>query len=214
MRPREIELKYRVSDRRTADGLLRLADIGPFRADGPVRTARTLDRFFDTDDADFAARRYAFRLRQVDGAIIATVKGPSSRGPAGAVSRLELEVAVDGENPDTWPASPARDLATAIARGRPVHEIARIAQLRRYRPLRAPSAVVELSVDDVEVRDGDRTVGRWIELEAELHEGDPLVLDALGRALVAHGGLEPSPQSKLAAALRILHRPRARVIEP
>ncbi len=207
--PREVELKYRVTDPDRVRGLLERPAIGPFRGEGPAATVGIVDRFFDTDDGIFRTRRYALRVRRIAGATIATIKGPAAPGPGGAVSRLELEVAVDDPDPATWPASPARDLALAIGGGRPVHEIVRIAQVRRQRLLRASTALVELSLDDVEVRDGDRALARWIELEAEVRDGDPMALEELDRALVAGGGLAPATESKLATALRAIDVARA-----
>jgi CHAD domain-containing protein len=214
--PRALELKYRVTDPNVAAALLGLPAIGPFAAEGPVETDETLDRFLDTDDGAFRAIRHAVRLRRVGDTTTLTVKGPSRPGPGGSVSRIELEETVDGDDPGRWPRSPARDLVDAIRGFRALHEVARLAQRRRHRLLRRGRTTVELTVDEVEVRDGERPVASWLEVEAELRAGSALALERLGRALAEAGGLEPSPESKFAAALRALEtaRPAAATASP
>jgi CHAD domain-containing protein/adenylate cyclase class IV len=207
--PREVELKYRVVDADAVGVLLELPAIGPFTGEGTVETDETLDRFLDTPDDAFRAAQHALRLRRVGDATILTIKGPSTPGPGGAVSRTEVEATVDGDDPASWPPSPARELVESIGHGQPLREIARLAQRRRHRLLRDGATVVELTVDDVEVRDRDRPIAAWLELEAELRDGEPDALEELAAALVAGGGLEPSPESKFAAALRALEQARA-----
>ncbi|HEY3522375.1 MAG TPA: CYTH domain-containing protein, partial [Candidatus Limnocylindrales bacterium] len=137
MTDREIELKYRVADPAVADALLRAAAIGRFEAAGEVEATELLDRFLDTGDGAFRARRHALRLRTVRDRTTLTIKGPSERVAGGAVSRLELEAIVGGDDPRGWPPSPAHELVDAIAGGRPLREIGRIAQHRRSRLVRS-----------------------------------------------------------------------------
>jgi CHAD domain-containing protein len=206
--PREVELKYRVTDPAIAGHLLERRRIGPFEAEQGVETVETADRFLDTADRVFGARLLAVRLRATDGGTIVTVKGPSSAGPGGSVSRLELEGPAGGDDPSAWPVSAARDRVASVADGRPLLEVARLRQRRRRRLFRHDEDIVELTVDDVEVVDGDRVIDAWTEIEAELRAGDPDALADLGAALESTGSLRPAPESKYAAALRAIERIR------
>lgn len=209
--PREIELKYRLDDAALVRELLERPRIGAFEAEPGVETLETHDRFLDTPRRAFAALEQAVRLRTAGGGTVVTVKGPSIDGPGGSTSRVELEATAEGDDPRRWPASPARQRVLTIAADEPLVEVARLRQRRRRRLLRSDDAAAELSVDDVEVLDGDRVVDRWVELEIELREGEAGVLAVLARELESVGGLTRATESKYAAALRALAAPESRI---
>jgi inorganic triphosphatase YgiF len=202
--PIELELKYRLSDAAIGERLLGAERLGPFVAATPIETVETSDRFLDTSDRHFAAARHALRVRTAAGSKVATLKGATVREANGAHRRVELEGPATGADPVRWPSTAARDRVLELAAGRPLVEVARLRQTRRQRLLRAGRTTVEISLDEVEVLDAGRVVARFRELEAELRDGDPERLDELVRVLDAEPGLRPSPESKFAAALRVL----------
>jgi len=204
--PVEIELKYRLADAAVGEALLARSRLGPFEADGDVVEELTDDQFLDTPGGAFRGVREAVRLRTVTAGTMVTLKGPGRIGVGGEHQRTELEGRVAGDrlDPHTWPPSAARDRIRAIAGDDPLVEIAALRQRRCHRRLRAGETVVDLSVDEVEVLDGGRTAERFTEIEAELAGGPAEPLAGLADVLDATAGVTPSPESKFAAALRVL----------
>ena len=74
--PREIEAKYRVTERRTFTELLALGVIGPFAlypAHTPVDQVNT---YYDSLAQSLRLVKHSFRVRAAAGRSIATLKGP------------------------------------------------------------------------------------------------------------------------------------------
>jgi CHAD domain-containing protein len=92
-----------------------------------------------------------------------------------------------------------------VSRGAPLEAVARIRTRRLERPLRDPGgAVLALLADDVvasESPGAPAIVQRWRELEVELVDGTPAVLESVDEALRAAGARPADSPSKLARAL-------------
>ena len=58
---------------------------------GAARSEQIVDRYFDTVDLALAKRKFALRVRDLDGRVVVTLKGPSATGRWGSEDRLELE---------------------------------------------------------------------------------------------------------------------------
>ena len=206
--PLEIELKYRMTDVATGERLLAADDLADLTALGPTTIVLNEDRYLDTPDGALATAGYAGRLRTGGNGTVITLKGLNRENDGGAVHRREeLEGPAD---PDTgaagWPASAARDAVIAIAGEAALVDLVTIRQARHKRLYGRDGAVVEVSVDDVEVVAGERTVERFAELELELREGDEHVLDPLADLLSEVEELLPAETSKLERALEALRR--------
>jgi triphosphatase len=203
----EIELKYRVGDLAAAERVLGADRLGPFTGAGKgARSTQLEDRYVDTADGALARAGFAVRLRQRGGETIVSVKSLAhTDGPDGSFEREELEGPADRVGPPSeWAASDARALVMEHAGDAPLVERVTIRQLRRVRQLRASTTRVELSLDEVDVVARGRVVDRFVELEAELTNGDRAELAALGDAIESQGGLERATMSKLEAALAAL----------
>jgi CHAD domain-containing protein len=200
-KPVEVELKYRVTSVAAAERYLTAPRVGAFDAHEMARSSRIEDRYVDTDGRALARAGYAVRLRQSKAGTIVSVKSlVSVEGPGGAVRREELEGPAE-------PTSAARALVLEHAGAAPLVELVTIRQVRRKRQLRDAGTRIELSLDEVSVIAGDREVGRFAELEAELRRGSDSRLAELAAIFDADLTLTRSGESKLEAALAILAVP-------
>jgi CHAD domain-containing protein len=210
-RPIELELKYRVTDEKTAKRYLEADKLGSFVSASPVRPAQVEDRYVDTAGGDLSKAGFAARLRHTKKGTSIGVKslngGPREDGDGSAAHRREeLEgPAHQSAGPHDWPASDARSLVLELAGDAPLVDLVTVRQRRRRRELRDGSTRVELSLDDVQVVLRGEIVDQFAELEIELLKGDEARLTALDEELRADSGLQPSRISKLESALAAIN---------
>ena len=147
---------------------------------------------------------FAARLRQTAKTTTVGVKSSVRRIGTGNVHRREeLEGPADRTaHPRDWPPSDARSLILEQCGDAPLVEVVTIRQLRRKRILELDGTSVELSLDEVDAVSRSRVVGRFVELEVELIEGDEAGLADIDRELARDPGLAPADTSKLQSALR------------
>ncbi len=189
----EIELKFRIPAQRLA--VLRRAVATRQAEVLPLAAA-----YFDTPGEHLARARTALRLRREGAVWVQTLKAEG----AGPLQRLEHNVPLVGS------AQPALDIrrhdgsdAGAALRRVLVDAGAEHALVQRYttsvqrtrRLLRSAGALIELALDEGEVRAGDRSL-RLCEIEFELLRGPPQVLLALAGRWVARHGLLLDVRSK------------------
>ena len=203
-KPVEIELKYRVVDAAAGDRYLATDEIAGFRASSPVRSTQVEDRYIDTADGALARAGFAARIRQTAKHATVAVKSSIRRVGTGNVHhREELEGPADRTaHPRDWPASDARSLILEQCGDAPLVEVVTIRQLRRKRILERDGTSLELSLDEVDAVSRSRVVGRFVELEVELVDGDEAGLGEIDAILAADPGLAPAETSKLQSALR------------
>jgi CHAD domain-containing protein len=210
-RPVELELKYRVTDEKTAKRYLEADKLGSFVPASPVRPAQVEDRYVDTAAGDLSKAGFAARLRHTKKGTSIGVKslngGPLEGGDGSpAHRREELEGPADqSAGPHDWPASDARSLVLELAGDAPLVDLVTVRQRRRRRELRDGYTRVELSLDDVQVVLRGEVVDQFAELEVELLKGDEARLTALDEELRADSGLQPSRISKLESALAAIN---------
>jgi CHAD domain-containing protein len=206
-RPMEVELKYRMSGAAPGERLLASDELAGLHAHGPAVDVLQEDRYLDTIDAALARAGYAARLRSTDQGTIISLKGLRRQDDGGAIHRrAELEGPADAAPPVAWPASEARDMVVSIAGDRPLFELVVLRQLRRKRWYGPDDAVVELSLDEVEVVSGGRVIDRFAELEAEIRQGDESVLAPLAELFAGIEELVPASTSKLERAMEAVRR--------
>jgi len=209
--PLEIELKYRMTEAARGERLIAADDLAGFSALAPAETVLNEDRYVDTPDGALGAAGYAGRLRTSASGTVITLKGLRRQDDGGATHRREeLEGPADQlTGAGEWPESAARDTVLAIAGDTPLHDLVNIRQIRRKRLYGRDGAVVELSVDDVEVVAEDRVIERFAELELELREGDETALEPIADLLAEIEELLPAQTSKLERALEAVRREAA-----
>ena len=179
---------------------------------GPPRAFDEVDRYLDTDDGRLAAAGWACRLRDRDGRLRVSLKGPAEAQAADWLHhRPEVEApATDSLDPRAWPTSEARALLDRLSGGRPLQERFRLVQRRTEREVQLDGAHLgTLSLDSVAVvGDGVRDAGTLFAVELELQQaGDAVALGSLaelGDALARQPGLEPDGRTKLEHAVALL----------
>jgi CHAD domain-containing protein len=221
--PIEVELKYRMTDAATGDRLVAGDELAGFTALGPAAVTEVEDHYVDTPSGALGTAGYAARLRTGAKGTVITLKGLRRLDEGGAVHRRE-EIegpAVDGEPAASWPDSAARDAVLQIAGEVPLEELVLIHQVRRKRDYGRDDAVVEVSVDAVEVLSGGEVIERFAELELELRRGPEAALEPLAQLMMEIEELLPAETSKLERALDAVRRedgetgsPRAVAAEP
>lgn len=177
---------------------------------GPARTFDEVDRYLDTDDGRLAAEQWACRLRNRDGALKVSLKGPAQDSAFAWIHRRpELEgPATERLDPAAWPASRARTLLESLAAGRPLRERLRLVQQRTEREvLMEGRRVGTLSLDTVEPEAEGRRRGVLHVVELELRDDaghDEHLLAQIRDALLAVPHLTPDPHTKLEHALAMI----------
>jgi len=213
--PIETELKLEVSDPRSARRVLRSPAIDGLEAVEAEHRRDVVDRYVDTAERHLAAAGRVTRLRAADGAVLVTVKSAATPTIGAVHRREELEApASDDLRPASWPASNARSLVLELVGDRPLEELVTIRQDRRTRRYAGEGTTVELSLDRVAIVRSGQVIGRFVELEAELVEGDDAVLARLGERLLLDRGFAPARTSKLERALAAVERRRRELERP
>lgn len=210
-RPVEIELKFRVDDAAAGEAVLTTERFGSLAAEaGPARDVDMSDRYVDTVDGALARAGYAVRLRQLaDGTIVSVKSLTRVAAAGGAARREEIEGPADELAPPAdWPASDARALVLEHAGGAPLVHLVTIRQHRRRRHYASDTATVELSLDRVEIMDGDRVLEAFTELEVELVQGEEAALTVMAAVLDGTEGLRRATSSKLDQALAAIDAAR------
>lgn len=209
----EVELKLIADGPRALDRLAEADRLGPARL-GPADTVDELDRYLDTPDGRFATARWACRLRTRGARTIVSLKGPADAvGEDGLHRRPEVEgTATIEPDPESWPASAARDLVDELRAGQPLVERLALAQRRTERAVLLDGGRIgTLSLDRVGVLQHDIALGERCFVELELVPGgSEAALPGLASALAAIDGLAPDPRTKLEHALSLVDRRKAR----
>ncbi|PPK92077.1 CHAD domain-containing protein [Kineococcus xinjiangensis] len=200
---RELEAKYDLDDTAELPDLSSLLDGQVF--DGAVAEHRLEATYFDTAEHTLAAHRITLRRR----------KGGSDAGwhlklPAADGARQEVRLPL-GRVARTVPAA-LQAMVWSRTLGAPLVPVATITTRRREQKLLDADArvVAEVADDRVEARrvlplEGAGTATgaaqSWRELEVELVDGEPALLEAVDAALRAAGVQRSASGSKLARVL-------------
>jgi CHAD domain-containing protein len=198
----EIEAKFSIPDEQIFQQLLEIPSLAGFRL-GQVSAAEIGDHYLDTAGRSILTAGYACRLRRAGDHYLATLKGLG--GSSGAIHRrAEHEVELtEPLPPQDWPASDARDLVLQICDDDLLLPLFDIEQTRHKRLLhREDQPIAELSLDRVQVMEGDCKPGAYLELEVELlPEGSVQELEKVAAELQEGWGLVPDGRSKFERAL-------------
>ena len=195
----EVELRYRIMDRKSFLELERLETVGEYRL-RPAGERQMTDAYLDTPEQDLLVLGYALRIRTEGKRKLLTLK--SLTPPRDALhKRQELETEVQGEDPRQWPAAAATSFLLPRLKGRALETLCRVYQ-RRQRSLVSLGGreVFELSLDEVGFR--PHGPAALFELEVErIGEGSEEDLLCFGRLLEERFILQPEPRSKFELAL-------------
>lgn len=187
----ENERKYDVP---SGFALPELAGAGGVSGAGEAETHELDATYFDTDDLRLARNKRTLRRRTGGTDAGWHLKTPGE-GSARTEHRLPL---TDG---DEVPAELAAEVRT-IVRTRPLRPVATLRTRRVETPLcDAGGRTLALIAQDEVAAETDAGTQRWHELEVELVDGGPEVLDAVEGLLSAAGATPAAGPSKLARAL-------------
>lgn len=204
----EVETKYIAPRSDAFVALMQAPELAGFHLE-PLPPAHLRDVYLDTAAADLLRLGYAFRIREQDGDVVATIK--SLGGADGALHRrLELEAALggpleDGRLPHV-PDGPLREALDGLVGDAPLRELTRLRQYRTPRVAFDGARLVGVLSLDVVAHEAPSGLHVSNEVEVELadsgREEDLFRLDPVLRAR----GLEPAPRSKFERALLRLNR--------
>lgn len=206
----EIELKYNIPDKETADAIWENGLFADFEEPG-TREELFMDAlYFDTEDMDLSKQEIAYRVRKESGNWIAALKW---RGSAeGALhTREELCVPVSDDVPDVsvfGENETGRSLAGIIG-AKPLVCMIRSSVVRKRFRIDTGSGIFEFSIDKgrIVTPAGEESI---LEAEVELFSGDTEELISIGEAMKERYALEESDESKYARGLRLLGYENAR----
>src|SRR4051794_30530348 len=195
----EVELKLRV-DPKDLPRLRALPLLAP--SEGPPK-AQTLESvYYDTADLRLRRDAVTLRMRRKGRTWLQTVKLASDHA-GGAFNRSEWEMPVQGPAPDfgTLDGSAAREKLGAVAPDelKPVFSshIKRSVRLLRRGPVNGEGgALIEVAIDNGEIRTPDGAALPVSDIELELKDGPPVALYDLALSLVEAAPLHVEIRSK------------------
>ncbi len=200
----ETEAKFSVPDSATFTALAQLTRLADFELT-PLGLKTVTDYYLDTANRQFIQAGYACRLRQSARKQLITLKSlHKAQGEVHRRQEIEAEIGANPvDQPQIWPESEAKTLVLEIAGPAPLQTLFIIHQSRRqFHLLRDERALIELSLDEVSLR--DPAVIDYRELEAELlPAGTDADLNQLIQAIRANWPLEVEPLSKFERGLAL-----------
>ncbi len=169
---------------------------------GERKLLRQTNLYFDTPDHALRQHQYALRLRNENGELIVTLKGPN-QASAGIHQRLEEEAHTTSNEPAAWPPLIMDRLHPIIA-GQKLAPYLRIENEREAWPVLHDGQLIgELALDTGTIFAGEQR-GPIHELEWELKGGSEADFQTLYGMIGAMLPLRPSTISKLERGLALL----------
>jgi len=199
----EIEAKFTLPNRDVFQRLMSVDRLAGFSLSaGRVKQVR--DTYLDTVERLILRAGYACRRREQSEGILITLKGLG--GAQGAVHRREeLQVLISSDLPPAqWSPSSVRDRVLQLIGSAPLLPLFELQQLRTVRLMtQGERPVAELSLDDVQVKAGNREQV-YLEMEVELKsQGIEDDLSIIVACLRDEWQLKPEPLSKFERALTL-----------
>lgn len=198
----EVEAKFIIPDIDTFETLTQLTRLDEFEIkDIGVKTI--VDRYLDTPARQLIRAGYACRIRESNSKQILAIK--SLVTTEGEVHRrLEIELEVDDDQPQTWADGEAKNLVMGIVGQTPLDTLFTLYQTRhKYLVFDQKQRIVELSLDMVSYY--QPTIIDYLGLEAELVDnGTDADLARFTQALQNKWSLSVDPKSKFERAYAVL----------
>ena len=152
----EIELKYAIPDKNTAEMIWQDQYLAAMEESGSREKLTFKAVYFDTDDGILASNDIAFRVRLEGQRVVATLKwSGKSDGPLHA--REEINVPIDGEaclimpDPAIFKGSDIGQLMLKLIGGKQLSGIMDVGFLRRRLRVDTGKSIIEVSVDTGEI---------------------------------------------------------------
>jgi len=205
----EIEMKYRIPDKETADEIW---GDNCFKSLGEVSSINSKLMkavYYDTDDMILRKNDVAYRLRLEGDRVIATIKwGGTSEN--GKYAREELNVPVSGETCFMKPSlkvfeqDPKGHEFMELVDGKELKSVVETNFLRRSLRLDTGDMICEVSIDTGQIIT-DKGTEPICEMEVELFSGRQDAIEAVGDRVAKRYGLERGQKSKYARGWDLLN---------
>jgi len=198
----EIEAKFIIPDLDTFETLTRLTRLDEFEIRS-IGVKTIVDRYLDTPDRQLMQAGYACRIRESNGKQVLAIKSLAAAEDE-VHRRLEIEMEVDDDQPQTWARSEAKSLVVDIVGQTPLDTLFTLYQTRhKYHVFSREQRIFELSLDKVSYYQS--AIIDYLGLEAELIDhGTDADLARFTQALQNKWPLPADPKSKFERAFVIL----------
>lgn len=206
-RTMEIETKYMIPDRETADRLWDDKYLASMEEEGSRETVLMKAAYFDTEDSLLAKNDIALRVRTEGESIFATLKW-SGKSEGALHTREEINIPLAGETsliaPDISVFSESeigKELIELIGDKRLYSNVETGVVRRRFR-IDTGKAIIEVSVDTGEIitAGGNEPI---CEIEFELFSGDEAELKEVSEDIMNRYELKAGAESKYARGLKL-----------
>ncbi len=204
VRDMEIELKYNIPDRETADAIWSNSLFEKYEETGSREEIRLVSKYFDTANCDLARKELSYRVRSENGHMIATLKW-KGHSEDGLHKREEINVPVDSDKPDPEVFAESRIGTEMIEflQGRPLKCILETNILRRSLRIDNDDGIFELAIDEGEVITEYGSIDIH-EAEVELYSGETEELVRIGKILEENFNIVPEDTSKYARGIQMI----------
>ncbi len=198
----EIEAKFIIPDMGTFETLTRLTRLDEFEIkDIGIKTI--VDRYLDTPAKQLLQAGYACRIRESKGKQVLAIKSLATAEDE-VHRRLEIEMQVDDDQPQTWANGEAKSLVMDIVGQTPLSTLFTLYQTRhKYHVFCREQRIFELSLDKVSYY--QPAIIDYLGLEAELIDhGTDADLARFTQVLQNKWSLPADSKSKFERAFAIL----------
>ena len=206
----EIELKYTVPDRDTAEIIWQDPCLTDMEEPGSREKLAFKSVYFDTACGSLAKNDIAFRVRLEGARVIATLKyNGKSSGPLH--TREEINVPIDDKaclispDPAIFHESDIGKEITGLIADKPLINVMEVGFIRRRVRVDTGNSIIEASIDIGEIKTDSGSLP-VCELELELFSGAQDDLINLGNKLAERYALIPEEKSKYARGLALAGR--------
>ena len=206
----ELEMKYAVPDKETAEKIWENALVTELKDDSTEESLVMKAVYFDTEDLALQKNNITVRVRMEGDHNVATLKWGGS-AENGFHERNEVNVPVAEDISFIQPsASMFKDSEDGkfllnLVQDKPLVNLLETRFLRHQAKLKYKSSVIEMSVDQGSIITdaGEEPI---LELELELYAGSAEHIKELGSVLAKEYGLIPENRSKFARGLAMLEK--------
>ena len=192
----EIELKYNIPDKETADAIWENELFADMEEEGTRETLNIDARYFDTEGFDLARNEVAYRVRREGDHLVAALKW-KGHTEDGLHVREELNVPVQDDTPDlnVFHQSSVGCEVCELAKDLELKSIVQTSCIRRQFRIDTGTGIFEFSIDSGEIftQYGVQPIS---EVEIELFAGETEELLEIGKALQEKYGLTEENRSK------------------
>ncbi|MGI6736486.1 MAG: CYTH domain-containing protein [Anaerovoracaceae bacterium] len=204
----EVELKYTVDSRKTADRIWNDPQLKELEEDDSRSSNDFRGTYYDTEDYDLFRHDIAYRLRTEGNKLVASLKwNGKNTGPLHKREELNITLGDARQPKDPDPSvfceSEEGGELLELVGDKKLIEMIQVNVLRRSFRVDIGESIVELSLDDGEILAGGGS-DPVCELELELYSGSEEDLVQLGEELQERYRLTPGRVSKFVRGLKLL----------